>query len=135
MALHLSSNDWRQLLDWVESAGNHECCGILRGEGDRVVSLELAKNVAADTTRHFEIDPFTLLAAHKDVKTGGFPVLGFFHSHPNGAATPSATDIAQAAPDNLVWLIVAGRCITAWRPTVTDAQVTGFTPVTLVVEG
>lgn len=135
MALHLSSNDWRQLLDWAESAGNHECCGILRGEGDRVASVELAKNVAADTTRHFEIDPFTLIVAHKDVRTGGLPVLGYFHSHPNGSATPSATDVAQAAPDDLVWLIVAGRSITAWRPIVTDAQVSGFTHVTLVVEG
>lgn len=108
---------------------------MLRGEGDRVAAVELAKNVAADSTRHFEIDPAALISAGKDARTGGFPVLGYFHSHPNGLAEPSATDVAQAAPDALIWLIIAGCSITAWRPIVTDAQVSGFTPVTLVVEG
>ena len=135
MALHLSSSDWRQLLDWAESAGGHECCGLLRGAGDRVIALELAQNVAADPARHFEIDPAALFSAGKDVRSGGIPVLGYFHSHPNGVAAPSATDIAQAAPDGRFWLIIAAGAITAWQPVVTGAQVTGFTPVALIVEG
>lgn len=135
MALHLSSSDWRQLLDWAESAGDLECCGILRGEGDRVSAVELARNVAADPARHFEIDPAKLISAGKDARSGGIPVLGFFHSHPNGAAAPSPTDVAKAAPDGHIWLIIAGGTITAWQPVVASARVTGFRPVELVVEG
>ena len=135
MALHLSSSDWRQLLDWAESAGTHECCGLLRGEGDRVAAVQLAQNVAADPARHFEIDPAALFSAGKDVRSGGIPVLGYFHSHPNGVAAPSATDVAQAAPDGQFWLISAAGAITAWQPVVAGTQVTGFTPVTLIVEG
>ena len=135
MALHLSSSDWRQLLHWAEMAGDHECCGILRGEGDRVSAVELAQNVAADPTRHFEIDPAALFSAAKDVRSGGIPVLGFFHSHPNGMAEPSPTDIAQAALDKHLWLIIAAGAITAWQPVVVGAQVTGFTPVVLMKEG
>ena len=135
MALHLSSSDWRQLLHWAEMAGDHECCGILRGEADRVSAVELAQNVAADPTRHFEIDPAALFSAAKDVRSGGIPVLGFFHSHPNGMAEPSPTDIAQAAPDKYIWLIIAAGAITAWQPVVVGAQVTGFTPVVLMKEG
>ena len=135
MALHLSSSDWRQLLHWAEMAGDNECCGILRGEGDRVSAVELAQNVAADPTRHFEIDPAALFSAGKDVRSGGIPVLGYFHSHPNGVAAPSATDVAQAAPDGRFWLIIAAGAINAWQPVVTDTQVTGFTPVALIVEG
>ena len=116
-------------------AGDHECCGILRGEGDRVSALELAQNVAADPTRHFEIDPAALFSAAKDVRSGGIPVLGFFHSHPNGMAEPSPTDIAQAAPDKHIWLIISAGAITAWQPVVVGAQVTGFTPVVLMKEG
>jgi hypothetical protein len=48
---------------------------------------------------------------------------------------PSATDVAQAAPDGRFWLIIAAGAITAWQPVVTGAQVTGFTPVALIVEG
>jgi proteasome lid subunit RPN8/RPN11 len=135
MALHLSSSDWRQLLHWAEMAGDNECCGILRGEGDRVSAVELAQNVAADPTRHFEINPAALFSAAKDVRSGGIPVLGFFHSHPNGMAEPSPTDIAQAAPDKHIWLIIAAGAITAWQPVVVGAQVTGFTPVVLMKEG
>lgn len=135
MVLHLSSSDWRQLLDWAETAGDHECCGLLRGTGDRVIAVELAQNVAADPTRHFEIDPAALISAAKNTRNGGIPVLGFFHSHPNGVAAPSPTDIAQAAPDGHIWLIIAAGAITAWQAVMVGAQVTGFTPVTLTVEG
>jgi proteasome lid subunit RPN8/RPN11 len=135
MALHLSSSDWRQLLDWAESAGNHECCGLLRGEGNRVAAVQLTQNVAADPTRHFEIDPAALFSAGRDVRSGGFPVLGYFHSHPNGLAAPSAIDVAQAAPDRQFWLIIADGAITAWQPVVAGTRVCGFTPVTLIVEG
>jgi desampylase len=135
MALHLSSGDWRQLLDWAKAAGDHECCGILRGERNRVAAVELAQNVATDPARHFEIDPATLISAGKDARSGGIPVLGYFHSHPNGIAAPSATDIAQAAPDDHIWLIIAADAITAWRPVVIGGRVTGFTPITLIVEG
>jgi proteasome lid subunit RPN8/RPN11 len=135
MALHLSSSDWRQLLDWAESAGDHECCGLLRGEGDRVAAVQLAQNVAADPARHFEIDPAALFSAGKDVRSGGISVLGYFHSHPNGVAAPSATDVAQAAPDGQFWLLIAAGAITAWQPVVAGTQVSGFTPVALIVEG
>jgi hypothetical protein len=50
-------------------------------------------------------------------------------------AAPSATDIAQAAPDEHIWLIIASGAITAWQPVVAGTQVTGFTPVPLIVEG
>jgi proteasome lid subunit RPN8/RPN11 len=135
MALHLSSSDWRQLLDWAETAGDHECCGLLRGAGDRVVAVELAQNVATDPARHFEIDAAALFSAGRDVRSGGIPVLGYFHSHPNGVAAPSATDVAQATPDGQFWLIIAAGAITAWQPVVAGTQVSGFTPVALIVEG
>jgi hypothetical protein len=50
-------------------------------------------------------------------------------------AAPSPTDVAQAAPDQHIWLIIANRAITAWQPVVVGARVTGFAPVTLSVEG
>lgn len=135
MGLHLSRNDRQQLLDWAQEAGNHECCGLLRGTGDRIAALQFAHNVAVDTMQNFEIDPATLVAAYKDARDGGLPVLGYFHSHPNGSAVPSATDIAHAVPNGLIWLIIAAAVVTAWQPIVSGARVTGFAPVSLIVEG
>ena len=135
MGLHLSRNDRQQLLDWAQEAGNHECCGLLRGTGDRIAALQFAHNVAVDTMRNFEIDPATLIAAYRDARDGGLPVLGYFHSHPNGSAVPSATDIAYAVPNGLIWLIIAAAVVTAWQPIVSGARVTGFASVSLIVEG
>jgi proteasome lid subunit RPN8/RPN11 len=135
MILRLSSNDWQQLLDWAKSAGDAECCGLLRGMDGRVAEVSLTENVAPDPSRNFEINPAALIAVHKDVRAGGAPLLGYFHSHPNGLEEPSATDVAQAAADGYFWLIIARSRITAWRPSAIDGQVAGFTPVTLVVEG
>jgi proteasome lid subunit RPN8/RPN11 len=97
--------------------------------------VELTQNVATDPASYFEIDPAALISTAKDMRSGGIPVLGFFHSHPNGMAEPSPTDVAQAEPDQHIWLIIANRAITAWQPVVVGAQVTGFAPVTLLVEG
>ena len=135
MALHLSSNDQKQLLHWSADAGQNECCGVLRGRDGKVIAVQWAANVAADPSQNFEIDPAALIAVHKDARTGGVPLLGYFHSHPNGLARPSASDIAQAAPDGLIWLIIAGGVVTAWQPIAIGAHVTGFTPVPLIVEG
>lgn len=64
-------------------------------------------NVAPDPLRHFEIDPAALIAAHRASRAGGLAVLGYFHSHPNGLARPSATDARAAAGDGRIWAIVA----------------------------
>lgn len=135
MALHLSSNDQKQLLQWADEAGQNECCGILRGEGNEVIAIERAANVAADPSHNFEIDPAALIAVHKNIRAGGMPILGYFHSHPNNVARPSASDIAQSAPDGLLCVIIAEDAVTAWQPIVAGGQVTGFTSVPLIVEG
>lgn len=112
-----------------------EACGILRGMDDRVNYVHCTANVAADPYRHFEIDPAALIAVYKDIRAGGEPLLGYFHSHPNGRAAPSPSDVKQAAPDGRIWLIIAGQGMTAWRPIAIDGRVTGFSEVALIVEG
>lgn len=63
----------------------------------------------------FEIDPRALFAALRAERGGGPKVAGYWHSHPSGDATPSATDAAMAAPDGKLWLIVAGEALRGWR--------------------
>lgn len=135
MALRLSRKHHTQLLEWVDAAGKIECCGLVLGSDDAVAELVLTANVAADATQHFEIDPADLIAAHRQAREGGWPVLGCFHSHPNGLVGPSATDAAQAAGDGQIWLIIANGEITAWKTGDVAGQATEFVSVALVVEG
>ena len=94
-----------------------EACGILFGEGKRIIALRETANIHPAPETHFEIDPQALIDAHRSARAGGPQVLGYFHSHPTGRAEPSATDAAMAAGDGAIWAIVAGDEVRLWRDT------------------
>ena len=65
------------------------------------------RNVRASPAA-YEIDPGEHIAARKRLRAGGRSILGAYHSHPRSAASPSATDIAEAFYDeNFVYVIVS----------------------------
>ena len=96
-----------------------EACGLLLGqvlgEGRRITHFIETQNVHPSPQTHFEIDPAALIAAHKAAREGGAAVLGYFHSHPTGEASPSVTDSAQSAGDGAIWAIAGGADIAFWR--------------------
>lgn len=112
----------------ASAAHPHECCGVLLGAGQTITALQPARNVHSDPARHFEIDPQTLVDAFRAERAGGAQVVGYYHSHPAGAAEPSATDRAMAPHDGRVWAIVAGQDVRFWR----DGK-QGFEPLSYVV--
>ncbi|QGP78333.1 M67 family metallopeptidase [Sphingobium sp. CAP-1] len=115
----------------LAAASRDEICGLLLGRADRIEAIAPAANVAPDPARHFELDPATLIAAHRAARGGGPAVLGHYHSHPSGVAAPSATDAACAAPDGSLWMIVGGGDVTLWRAGPGTAVNVHFTKVAL----
>lgn len=112
-----------------------ESCGILLGaqtdEGWLVSEIEQSRNIAPqDRNDRFEIDPTILLRVQKAVRAGGPQMIGVYHSHPNGHAEPSATDLATQWQTGMIWLItsVNGAAIMtrAWL-----REATSFVPVPL----
>jgi proteasome lid subunit RPN8/RPN11 len=101
------------------AAHPREACGILLGEGGRITHARQTANVHPAPHTHFEIDPQALIDAHRAARAGGPEVAGYFHSHPQGEAKPSATDRACAAGDGRVWAIIApcssGQDVRFWR--------------------
>lgn len=117
MALLIRQSALTAMLAAARDAAPLEACGLLLGTGPCIERAVPAANVAPDPARHFEIDPAALIAAHRAARDGqgqGQQVLGYFHSHPNGLARPSATDAQSAARDGRVWIIVANGVITCW---------------------
>lgn len=108
-----------------------EACGLLLGQDGVAEQALPCRNVAADPTMRFEIDPMALLAAHRKARAGGPDVIGCYHSHPSGRAEPSPRDAADAAPDGSVWLILAGETATAWRAVRQGARHGRFDPLTI----
>ncbi len=131
----------REILDALQAACKgthpHEACGILLGSGSRITRFVPAANIHPDPATHFEIDPQTLIDAHREAREGGPQVLGYFHSHPCGPARPSATDRAMAAGDGRIWAIAGtddgaeDKADSAARPQVTfwRDDIAGFTPL------
>ncbi|MBO9518118.1 MAG: M67 family metallopeptidase [Porphyrobacter sp.] len=113
--LQISKSALETILAQASLADPEECCGLLFGAGSLIEAAQPAANVAADRRRFFEIDPQTLVNAHRSARAGGPQLCGYFHSHPTGEAAPSATDQALASGDGRVWAIVAGREVTFWR--------------------
>jgi len=72
-----------------------ECCGLLIGKGNDVTRSIRARNVDAQATR-YHIDPSDHFAAIRSAREDGLEVIGAYHSHPETAAVPSPTDIAEA---------------------------------------
>lgn len=116
------------ILAAARAAAPEEACGLLLGQGLRIMRAQPAANVAAERTCRFEIDPAALIAAHRAARHGGPEVAGYFHSHPAGLAAPSATDAAMAAGDGRIWAIAAGGTVTFWK----DAE-SGFEALSYAV--
>lgn len=119
--------------DAALAAMPHECCGLLLSTvpGGAVDSLVEARNVAPDPERRFEVDPATLLAAHRAWRAGGPAIVGCYHSHPSGPAIPSATDATMADPAIPLWLICGspGLEMRLWQIVAHDGASARFAPL------
>ncbi len=108
--LVLSGQQMACIASAAEAAWPAEGCGLLIGRGRRIVTL--TRVMAADNLLkaeghdRFELDPAVRFAAERSVRGTTERIIGHWHSHPDGSAKPSATDMAQAWEPDLIWLIV-----------------------------
>jgi proteasome lid subunit RPN8/RPN11 len=93
-----------------EEAPN-ECCGILAGEGGRVLRMYRAVN-AEHSPYRFDIDSRDLYRIHAEVEALGWEFVAIYHSHPQSEAYPSSTDVAMAR------LPGSGETVELWPGTV-----------------
>ena len=95
----------------AERAYPNECCGLLVGErrDDDVFVREVHEcaNIALVPANQFEIDPQIRFDVERRVRDEALDLVGVYHSHPDGEAMPSETDIERAWESSLVWLITA----------------------------
>ncbi len=112
VALHLSANQAARLLGAAQTCFPKECCGLIEGTRDQdgwhVVQLHEMPNIADEPARHFLIDPQPQISLLRRLRGTDRAVIGCFHSHPQGRAEPSATDLKSAVEGEFVWLIAGG---------------------------
>ena len=108
-----------------------ECCGFLVGRRTRVTFALPMKNVDPRPNSGFQIDPAEHVAVRRVLRqmAPALEIIGVYHSHPVGPATPSPRDIAESHYPEWLFLIVGanGRSVRAYR-----IARHGATPVALV---
>lgn len=107
-----------QILDHARADAPREACGLLIGRGGAVESVVPARNAAEDATRFFRLDERDLVRVVFDAKRRGLELIGFYHSHPEGAPMPSPTDIAHSYYPDAIHVIAGLRSdppLAAWR--------------------
>lgn len=125
MSVHLDTPSADAICAQGEKSYPHECCGFLIGHlvnrSRRVVRVQPVANAREDEARHnrYLIAPDTFMRTERQARKDGLDVVGFYHSHPDAPARPSAFDTEQAWPW-YVYLIVSiqqGRSeiMTAWE--------------------
>lgn len=86
-----------------------EACGLIVGDGSRVMEIIPVKNVADDPHKRYRMDPAALADYLPRLDAGRLTLIGFYHSHPTGQAVPSETDIREAAYPDVAYVIVGLR--------------------------
>jgi cysteine synthase B len=87
-----------------------ECCGALIGleSGEVGEAFAMPNTTSGERRRRFLIGPDDYRAAEARATETGGRLLGFYHSHPDHPAVPSAFDLEHAWP-NLRYVIVSVR--------------------------
>ena len=98
----------------------YECCGaLIELNGIVVEAIPLQNSTGGGAARRFRIGPDGYRQAEARSRERGGTLAGFYHSHPNEPARPSAYDLEHAWP-NFVYVIISVRegaagDITAWH--------------------
>lgn len=103
----LPSHLVEQMLAQACASPHAEICGLVTARNGHPSRCIAVRNVAPQPQRLFSMDPQQQIAAMRSMREQGEELYGIYHSHPQGPAEPSATDIEQAAYPEALYLIIA----------------------------
>lgn len=104
-AMRLSAEVETELRSHAERAAPHECVGALLGTGEEVTRAIALTNIARRPEMEFEVSARDYLHAEAEAERCGLRLLGFFHSHVEAPAVPSARDLQHASHFELSVLV------------------------------
>jgi proteasome lid subunit RPN8/RPN11 len=129
--IHLTDEIVKKIERDAEHTYPDECCGFLLGESNdtRYVILDcmaIENRQEENRRRRFLITPDQYRLAEEVARSSNHELLGFYHSHPDHPAAPSAFDTEHALPwfIYLILSVTAGKAttLTAWQLEESRAQ-------------
>ena len=113
----------QQIIQRAVSDIPREACGVLVGQVERGIAQAKqvlpVENIAVNTHEAYRMDDKRLAQIIGNLEKTRQELVGFYHSHPNGDAIPSPTDVRMAAYPDIPYLIVGlgreRRTLAAWQ--------------------
>lgn len=105
--VRISPSAYAVIRQEAEAAYPKESCGFLLGGAGSVLQAIPSPNLAENPRHAFMLDSRLHLELQRQSRAEGLEILGFYHSHPEGAAFPSPADLAGMQGPALLCLIVA----------------------------
>jgi proteasome lid subunit RPN8/RPN11 len=96
-----------QILTHAQQHEHSESCGLISASGGSPAHYYAVKNIAADPSVHFEMEPKQQIAAMKHMREHGEDLFAIVHSHPESPPVPSAADMQEAGYPEAYYIIVS----------------------------
>ena len=105
--LVLPRNLVNQILTHAQQHEHTESCGLISAAGGSPAHYYAVKNIAADPSTRFEMEPKQQIAAMKHMREHNEDLLAIVHSHPQSPPVPSANDMQDAGYPEAYYIIVS----------------------------
>jgi proteasome lid subunit RPN8/RPN11 len=105
----------------AENCSPNECCGLIASDADGRVRFAYPTTNRAPSPHTYTVDPDEHFGAMLHAERMGWELSGVFHSHPDGPAMPSETDVEKALEPEWLYLIAAGAALRGFS--IRDSQV------------
>jgi len=96
-----------QILTHAQQHEHTESCGLISSSDGNPAHYYAVKNIAAEPSIRFEMEPKQHIAAMKHMREHGEDLHAIVHSHPESPPVPSATDMQEAGYPNAYYIIVS----------------------------
>ena len=83
----------------------HECCGLLLGKNGKITHTIPMKN-SKPSPDSYIMDPLQQIDVFTKMEKRGERLIGIYHSHPKGPATPSNADLKMAFHQDAIYVII-----------------------------
>jgi proteasome lid subunit RPN8/RPN11 len=104
--IYLAASLVEELVAQARADYPEETCGLIAGRDGRAVCLHPIENIRHSPVA-YEMDPLQQIRAMLAIENKGLDILAIYHSHPDGPAQPSPSDVAQAYYPESAHLIIS----------------------------
>ncbi len=130
--LHITQAQYDEMLAHLQENLPEEACGLLAGKAGRVEKVMPITNQARSPVR-FYMEPVELLNAFHAMDAEGLELMGIFHSHPNGPAVPSQTDLNEFLYPGTATVILS-HSSRGWTGRAFDIRAGQYTEIGLMIQ-